>query len=452
MDNRSRFTPYTFRGKLLTILLLSALTACILTAAGSFMVSIGSFGNDLMDKEHEVAIYLLGLEQKTSLSIEEMLSVTSNDTLTAAVASYPERMLSHEELESLRQGEIIMQSSRLSPMPVTYVQLGEEIISIHPARDINLFVSVLPRIAFTIVLSLVLFALFSVLVSFILSKPVTQLTQATRQIKDGDFSVRLPDNKQGEMGELMRSFNSMTDELSRTVYLQKDFISSISHEFRTPIASIKGFARLLQMPGLDDDSRREYVSMISQESDRLSRLSDTLLRLSALEQQMAPASLTSFRLDEQVRQVILQLEPAWTPRNIDWQLNLDPVTIESDSEMLIQVWINLIHNAVKFSHEGGTIEITVKQTDMAEFTIADQGIGMSEETKERIFDRFFQGDASRSNEGVGLGLCLVKRIVEMLGGSIRVRSALDKGSTFRVQLPLRQTHSKGGSHVQSIGE
>ncbi|MBQ7866293.1 MAG: HAMP domain-containing protein, partial [Clostridia bacterium] len=262
------------------------------------------------------------------------------------------------------------------------------VVSIRPSHDFNLILSILPRFAFTILLTMVLFALLSILVSFTISKPVTQLTQATQQIKAGDFTVRLPDNKQGEVGELMRSFNSMTEELGKTAYLQKDFISSISHEFRTPIASIKGFARLLQMPGLDESARQEYVGMIAQESERLSNLSNTLLRLSALERQMAPAALSAFRLDEQVRQVILQLEPAWSAKEIDWQLNLDEVTIESDADLLIQVWINLIQNAVKFSEKGGSIEITVAQTDMAEFTIRDHGIGMSEETMARLFDRF----------------------------------------------------------------
>lgn len=440
------FKPYTFRNKLLLILLLSTLAACSLTAVGSYMVTIGTISNDLAVKEHEVAIYLMGLEQKTDLSTQEMLSVTANDTLVASVVVQPEWHLSSSQLQSLSSNEVLTTTSGFTAMPITYVQLGQDVVSIRPHRDFNLFLSIFPRIAFTIVLSLAMFVLVSILVSFFISRPVTQLTQATRRIAEGDFSVRLPDNKQGEVGELMRSFNSMTEELSRTAYLQKDFISSISHEFRTPIASIKGFARLLQMSGLDESARQEYVGYIAQESDRLSRLSDTLLRLSALERQMAPASLSAFRLDEQLREVILQMEPAWAAQNIDWQLELEPVTIESDAELLIQVWINLIQNAVKFSKAGSTIEITVTATDKAEITITDHGIGMSEETLARIYDRFYQGDTSHSKEGVGLGLCLVKRVLDMLGGSIRVRSTLGEGSTFRVSLPLKPKH-EGGQHA-----
>lgn len=444
MNRRSRFTPYTFRSKLLLVLLLCTLASCIISAAGSYMVNIGSISSDLAAKEHEAAVYLLGLVQKTQLDTDEMLSVAANDTLVMETILQPRDDLSDEQLQQLQQGELITITFGFTSMPATYVLLGQDVVAIRPARDFSLFRSILPRIAFTAVLSLVLFALLSIIVSFSVSRPVSQLTAATRQIKEGDFTVRLPDNKQGEMGELMRDFNSMTEELSRTAYLQKDFISSISHEFRTPIASIKGFARLLQMSGLDENVRQEYVNLIAQESDRLSRLSNTLLRLSALERQMAPASLSTFRLDELLRQVILQLEPAWASQNIEWQLDLEPITLESDAELLTQVWINLLQNAVKFSEKGSTIEITAVATHKAEVSITDHGIGMNEETMARIFDRFYQGDTSRSKEGIGLGLCLVKRIVDMLEGTIRVRSAPGEGSTFRITLPLHPT-TKGGS-------
>lgn len=445
--NKRRLLPYTFRSKLLLVLLLCTLASCIISAAGSYMVNIGSISSDLSSKEHEVAVYLLGLVQKTQLDTEEMLSVAANDTLVMEVVPQAESGLSAEQLQQLIQGELVTITYGFTSMPATFVLLGDDVVAIRAARDFSLFRSILPRIGFTAVLSLVLFALLSVLVSFSVSRPVTQLTAATRRIKEGDFTVRLPDNKQGEMGELMRSFNSMTEELSRTAYLQKDFISSISHEFRTPIASIKGFARLLQMPGLEESARQEYVELIAQESDRLSRLSNTLLRLSALERQMAPACLSTFQLDEQLRQVILQLEPAWSAQEIDWQLELEPVTIESDAELLMQVWINLLQNAVKFSEKGSPVEVTVAVTDKAEVCITDHGIGMSEETMARIFDRFYQGDTSRSKEGVGLGLCLVKRIVDMLDGSIRVRSTPGVGSTFRVALPLHPTKKGGSSYA-----
>ena len=439
MDKRFHFKPYTFRGRLLLFLLLSALAACTLSAAGSFMVNISAQSTQIGTSEHEMAIYLLGLEQKTELDTAEMLAMTTNDSLKAEIVERPEWSLSQEEIQRLMQGEMVQETSGFTAMPTTYLYLREDIVSIFPSQNFNLFLSILPRVGFTLVLTMVLFALLSALVSYNISRPVTKLTKATSRIREGDFTVRLPEDKQGEMGELMRSFNSMTEALSRTAYLQKDFISSISHEFRTPIASIKGFARLLQMPDLPRDAQQEYIAMIAQESDRLSRLSDTILRLSALERQAVPASLSCFRLDEQIRQVILQLEPTWSQQNIEWDLSLDPVTIESDSELLIQVWINLIQNAVKFSPAGSTIGISVGKESTARVVITDHGDGMSEETLSHIFDRFYQGDRSRSKEGIGLGLCLVKRICDMLGASIKVRSTLGEGSTFCVTLPLRVT-------------
>ena len=433
MDKKLRIRPYSFRNRMLAALFLCALAACLFSAIGSFVVSVVNLSNEMAANEREAAIYLLGLDQKTALDPEEMISMARRENLSLAVVASPEHYLTQEQLDSVMNGQVLTISTRA--LPSTYVLVDGQVVCIRTSRDFNLYLGVFLRIGVSLLLSLVLFLLLSVLASVKISKPISEITQATRQIQEGDFTIRLPENRSGEVGELMRSFNSMTEALSRTAYLQKDFISSISHEFRTPIASIRGFARLLQMPGLDENARQEYVGMIAQESDRLSRLSDTLLRLSALERQMAPASLSVFRLDEQIRQVILQLEPAWSSRQIDWQLDLAPVTVESDAELLIQVWINLIQNAVKFSDNGGVIEIRVQQTDMAEVIITDHGVGMSEDTIARIFDRFYQGDTSRSHEGVGLGLCLVKRIMDILGGEIRVRSVLGEGSSFRARLP-----------------
>ena len=286
-----------------------------------------------------------------------------------------------------------------------------------------------------------------------ISKPVHEITNATRKVEEGDFTVKLDAaHAPGEIGELMRSFNAMTDALSRTSYLQKDFISSISHEFKTPIASIRGFARLLQMPGLTEAQRQEYVDLIAQESDRLSRLSQTLLRLSALEQQSAPASLTEFSLDEQLRQVILRLEPTWSARGISWQLDLNSVTVVSDEELLSHVWMNIIQNAIKFSPENAVIEVRVFATDTATVEITDHGIGMDDATVKRIFDRFYQADRSRKQEGVGLGLCLVKRILDMLGGTVSVDSRPGEGSTFRVHVPFRPKYDEAAHTDEREGK
>lgn len=433
--------PYTFRNRMMSALLISSVIAGVIALASSFLYSSMSVREDLALNQHAVAIYLLELDQKTDLSVEEIISIAGSDIMSVRVDSVAMDAVPPKIRTQLAEKMVVTTGVSLRGMPATYVQLVDQVVRIMPAQRLNVYMVSFVRIGFASLSFLLAFVMMAWLASNNIAKPITTLTQATRRISDGDFSVKLPDDMPGEVGELMQSFNAMTDALSRTSYLQKDFISSVSHEFRTPIASIRGFARLLQMDGLDEASHKEYVNMIAQESDRLSRLSETLLRLSALEQQAAPASLSTFRLDEQIRQVILRLEPAWSSRDIEWQLDMQPVTVTSDSELLTQVWINLIQNAVKFSEQGSVIDITVLQTDMAEVSVTDHGIGMDEETVSRIFDRFYQGDKSRSHQGVGLGLSLVKRILTILQGEIHVRSHPGEGSVFRVRLPFDYHHT-----------
>ena len=427
--------PYSFRASLLLGLLISSILAGVIALALSFAFSHMSLESELEDRERAVALYLLELDQKTDLSLDAMLQFAQQDNLSVTAA--PDG-LDSATLSILDDRMIHTVNRSWSELPVTYVRLGDgSILRISLSREYNLFWIAFFRIVFAAISFLAVFAAMAALAAIRFSRPITALTAATRTIQEGDFTVRLPENEAGEIGELMRSFNGMADELSRTAFLQKDFISSVSHEFRTPIASIRGFARLLQMPGLTEEQRQEYVALIAQESDRLSRLSETLLRLSALEQQTGPASVADFRLDEQLRQVILRLEPEWSAKDIDWQLELADVSIRSDEGLLNHVWINLLQNAVKFSDQGGRIEVRVYKTDVAVIEVADHGIGMDEETITRIFDRFYQADGSRSREGVGLGLCLVKRILDMLDGSVKVYSKPGHGSTFRVKLPLQ---------------
>lgn len=428
--------PYTFRSRMMAALLIFALISGVISLVISFLYSSITLQEELLLNQQAVAIYMLELDQKTQLSVPEIINIVSSDAISVKVSEVSLSVLPMYLRDQLPEKMIVSTGLKLMNSPVTYVQLADSVVRIAASMRLNIFMTILFRISYAILPFLACYAMMAFIASKSIARPITILTQATRQVSQGDFSVKLPENVPGEVGELMNSFNSMTEELGRTSYLQKDFISSVSHEFRTPIASIRGFARLLQMEGLDEQSRREYVDMIAQESDRLSRLSETLLRLSALEQQAAPASLSTFRLDEQIRQVILRLEPTWSSKNIDWLLNLNPVTITSDSELLIQVWINLIQNAVKFSDPGSVIEISVTETDTAEVTVTDHGIGMDEESLKRIFDRFYQADSSRSKQGVGLGLCLVKRILDILHGEIRVRSVKGEGSTFRVKLPM----------------
>lgn len=447
--------PYTFRGRLMIALYVSAAFSSIISLLFAYVISHVNVQGELQLQQQALAVYLLEMDNRTDLSMTTMLGMVDDveDTHVEQVhLTDPELPEDLTEILAARQVYSVLDDA--AQTPVTYVQMAEGIVRISSLYERSMFAVVFLRIISTSLSFLAVFVLMTTFASFRLSKPVQVLTRAHERVQEGDFTVRLPDNHPGEMGELMRSFNDMTEALGSTAYLQKDFISSISHEFKTPIASIRGFAKLLQMPGLTEEQRKEYIDLIAQESDRLSRLSETLLRLSALEQQTAPASLSAFPLDEQLRQVILRLEPNWSAKDIGWQLDMQEVAITSDQELLNQVWVNIIQNAIKFSPEGSDIAVRVFREGNVIVEIEDHGCGMTEEAQKRIFDKFYQADKSRKQEGVGLGLSLVKRIVDMLGGTVTVRSEVGVGSTFRVELPIsppRYHHVEASTEASNHG-
>lgn len=436
--------PYSFRARLMTALYVGAIVSCLITFVFAYAVTHLTVQNELTLQQQAVAVYLLEMERRTDMSREDMFYIAQQNNIALTALPQDDPAIPDDVRIGLSSRSIHTQIDDVLDMPVTYVQLSDELVRIDVHSATSLYFVAFFRVITTALSYLAVVVLMITLISFRFSKPVHQLTLANARVQEGDFSVRLPDSVPGEMGDMMRSFNAMTESLGQTAYLQKDFISSISHEFKTPIASIRGFAKLLQMPGLTEEQRQEYISLIAQESDRLSRLSETLLRLTALEQQTAPASISRFSLTEQIRQVILRLEPAWSSRGIDWQLELDEdVMIESDEALLSHVWINLIQNALKFSPDGSSIIASAAaEGAQAVVTITDHGCGMDADTIKRIFDRFYQADRSRRQEGVGLGLCLVKRILDMLGGKVHVESTPGEGSTFTVTLPLNPPREK----------
>ena len=433
MAKERRGTPlHSFRSRILATILVSAAVAVAVAGIMFFAVSRSRTIRTVADTEREMAFSMLNLQEKTELSPAEILSTVQSETLSGSTMADPPAEIV-DELQTRPVAERLNDG-----IPVAYVSLRGQVVRIQLADSGHVLPDMLFRIGSAGVLFLFVFGVVSVIYTRRITRPMMVLRDASRRITEGDYTVRVDETAfTGESRELMESFNSMADAISRTAYLQKDFMNSISHEFRTPITSINGFARLLQSPEIFPEQRSEYVGYIAQESSRLSRLSETLLRLTSLEHQPGPGSVESFRLDEQIRGVILRMEPTWDSREISWSLRLDPVTVESDPEMLSQVWINLIQNAIKFSPQGSEIAITLTGGQQAEVCIADHGPGMDVETLRRIYEPFFQGDPSRGSSGIGLGLPLVRRILEILGGSIRARSAPGEGSEFRVTIPLR---------------
>ena len=413
------------------IMISCVILATLISFTFSYFANESDVHNDWVAAQSVTAVYLMELSEKTSLPVDNMISMAATDSLRIKRVELDQLNLPEEDMTSLLEEGMLTTNDGERDLPVTYVMLGKHTVIIAVNENVDRFSAVLFRFIFSAASFVSVFLLMSLFASRVIGSPIAMLTKATRKVADGDFTVQLPDKGSGEVGELMRSFNRMTDALGKTAYLQKDFISSVSHEFKTPIASIKGYATLLKIKDLDEESRQEYVEMIARESDRLSNLSKTLLRLASLEQQMMPATLSTFRLDEQIRQVILSLSPIWDERGFDWRLEMDEVTVTTDEELLNQVWVNIIQNALKFSPDNSTITINVIAGETgARIEIFDEGPGMDDATVERIFDRFYQADRSRSKEGVGLGLSIVKRIIDILGCQVNVQSAVNEGSTF----------------------
>jgi len=295
-----------------------------------------------------------------------------------------------------------------------------------------------------LVLNVLMGTILSIVFSHILVRPMNQLIDATHKVAKGDFSVRVePTDSHDELGQLVGSFNEMTKELGSNEMFKKDFINSFSHEFKTPIVSIRGFARQLERDDITDEERREYAGIIARESERLANMSSNILLLTKLENQQIMPDVTVYRLDEQLREAILLLEKEWGDKELELDLELPDTNICANEEMMSHVWINIIGNAVKFSEKGGILRVCCAlRGNTVRVEIADSGVGMDEETQRRIFEKFYQGETSgsaspsHSTAGNGLGLPLARRIVELSSGRIEVKSAPGEGSVFTVELPV----------------
>lgn len=261
---------------------------------------------------------------------------------------------------------------------------------------------------------------------------------ALNRISRGDFNISIAIHEHDPFSEVAESVNKMARELSGMESQRQDFISNVSHEIQSPLTSISGFAALLKSETLTKGQREHYIDVIETESKRLSKLSDNLLKLSALESENVPLQPRDFRLDKQIEHAILILEPHWAEKEIEFDAQLEKTSICADEDLLSQVWINLIHNAVKFTPEKGLIKIKLCQDyDNIICHIADNGVGISKEDQIHVFERFFKVDKARDRSlgGNGLGLSLCKKIIELHRGQITLESELNKGTEFIVTLP-----------------
>lgn len=274
--------------------------------------------------------------------------------------------------------------------------------------------------------------------------PVTRILEALSKITAGDFSVRIkPLHKKRAFNEydlIIEDINKMAEELSSTETLKTDFISNVSHEIKTPLAVIHNYSEMLQNPNLSEQEKSECAQRLQAASKKLGDLISGILKLSKLENQQIYPEKKRFNLSEQLCQAILIYEKSWDEKEIEIITELDEsIFIEADEELFFTVWSNLIGNAVKFTPKGGKISVSLKkQGGHAVVSVTDNGCGMTKETGKRIFEKFYQGDISRATEGNGLGLALVKRIIDITRSEITVESEPDKGSTFTVKIRLYQ--------------
>ncbi len=291
-------------------------------------------------------------------------------------------------------------------------------------------------------LPLVIFALTSLIVGTMIAfvfcrrplSPLQEVMDATDKIAAGDYSVRIDPRGIEDFRLLGEKFNNMASELQSVEMLRSDFVNNFSHEFKTPIVSIRGYAKALKWEELSDEERNEYLDIIISESERLSELSNNVLYLSKIENQTIMTDVERINVTEQIRRVVALLYEKLAAKNLSVSFDADEEYVNANDELLKEVWINLLDNAVKFSPENGNIEISVKKDDgYLSITVSDEGPGISDEAKKHVFEKFYQGENSHSVKGNGLGLSIAGRIVELHGGKIEIGSP-QKGSQFIVRL------------------
>lgn len=325
-------------------------------------------------------------------------------------------------------------------------EAADKLIQIHinSEEEIKELLSIIRRCIFILIINTVA---ISIIIMQITTKkmlePIKKITEATKKVALGNFDIKLETQREDEIGELTTNFNEMVKDLGSIECIQKEFIDNVSHEIKTPISSIQGFAKLLEEGNLSEKERKEYSNIIIEESNRLLNLSTNMLKLSKLQNQNRITKKEQINVSEQIRKAISLLEQKWNEKEITFDIHMEEKYFYGDEELIFQIWINLIENAIKFSRKNGEIEIFLEEKESCiEVQIKDHGVGMSEEEKKKIFTRFYQIDKSHSEEGSGLGLAIVKRIVELSNGNIEVISEKEEGTTMIVRLPIEQQTNK----------
>lgn len=270
----------------------------------------------------------------------------------------------------------------------------------------------------------------------LVKRPVEKIHNFTKKLTHGDFESRMKPIRVGEYNTIVEDLNRLAEELSGIETLRNDFVANVSHELKTPLSVLQNFGALLEEPDLPEETRIEYAKSIKRVTKHLSELITNILKLNKLEAQKLYPALKNCNLSEMLCECLVVFEGEWETKNIEIETDIDDdVFFDTDPEMLKLVWTNLFSNAIKFTPDGGRVSVSLKKSsDSVSVSVSDTGCGMNENTMKHIFEKFYQGDTSHSAKGNGLGLALVKRVIDMLGGQITVESAPGVGSTFTVIL------------------
>ena len=348
-------------------------------------------------------------------------------------------MKSRERFEELRHQKIKFSLRTRLTVSVGAVVLVSVLVAFGLSKLLEWLVpssSSIPLLIQLNLFSLVIALIATRFMSKMFFNPIKELRRGMEKIADGKFDTRIETSSSSkELQELFAGFNMMAQELGSTEILQTDFVSNVSHEFKTPINAIEGYTMLLQSTENIDEVENEYIEKILFNTRRLSSLVSNILLLSKLENQSIQTGQERYSLDEQIREGILALEAAWEPKNIEFDVDLDSVVYLGNKNIMHHVWSNLLSNAIKFSPNGGTVKMRLKKKDgKVIFVLEDQGPGLSEEAQKHLFDKFYQADTSHKEEGNGLGLALVKNILSLCGGEISAENITEGGCRFTVTL------------------
>ena len=283
--------------------------------------------------------------------------------------------------------------------------------------------------------------LFGLLWRYIIGKPLRKISGAARRVAGGDFSIQIPSaqkkGRKNEVDVLIEDFNTMTRELASNEMLKSDFIANVSHEIKAPLSLIQSYTKALKDGTAAPEQREQYLDTIITATKNLNSMITNILKLNKLENQQICPAPEPYQLGEQLRRCALSHMEQWQAKGIDFEIDVEDVAVCYDASLLELVWNNLLSNAIKFTEAGGRISLTSQTRDSAVLVaVKDTGCGMDEQTRARIFEKFYQGDTSRAGEGNGLGLALVKKVIEILGGEIAVESTPGQGTAVTVQIKL----------------